>query len=76
MRAVLFESLERYEAFHQNLVDHGIEVQVLRLTDQNWLAFDYTDLDIVIYYPSFQYSSNHPLALSEVYDNIAFLPEC
>ena len=32
-------------------------------------------LDFVIYYPSFKFSSSHPLALQEVYDNITFLQE-
>lgn len=73
MKAVLFRSDERCEAFQRKLIENGVEVIVLDFKDLHWLDFDFGDVNIVIYYPSFKYSSNHPLALHEVYDNLTFL---
>jgi hypothetical protein len=73
LKAVLFESTERFSAFHKKLLDNDVEVTVLDFKSQDWIAFDYNNVDFLIYYPSFTYSSNHPLALQEVYDNLAFI---
>jgi len=57
------------------MIDYGIDVTLLDFAKRDWLEFDFSRLDFVIYYPSFKFSSNHPLALQEVYDNIIFLQE-
>lgn len=75
MKAVLFKSMERFLAFQSKLINYGIDVTVLGFDEHEWLDFDYSDIDLLIYYPSFKYSSNHPLALHEVYDNLNFLHE-
>jgi glutathione synthase/RimK-type ligase-like ATP-grasp enzyme len=75
MKAVLFKSNERFQAFKKKLENSKIEVIVLDFEKHDWLNFDYNQADILIYYPSFRYSSNHPLALKEVHDNISFLAE-
>ncbi len=73
LKAVLFKSKERFTAFHKKLLELEVEVTVLDFKDQDWITFDYNSVDFLIYYPSFTYSSNHPLALQEVYDNLAFI---
>lgn len=73
MKAVLFLSDERYNAFHKKLLEKGVEVTTLDFANLDWLDFKFENVDIVIYYPSFKYSSNHPLSLQEVYDNLTFL---
>jgi len=73
MKAILFKSKERFPAFQKELSEYGVEVTVLGFDNHEWLAFDYSKIDLLIYYPSFEYSSNHPLALQNVYDNVTFL---
>ena len=73
MKAALFRSNERYEAFHSKLKGDGIEVVELDFSQHDWLNYDYNQIDILIYYSSFKYTSNHPLALQEVYDNLAYI---
>jgi hypothetical protein len=74
-KVVLFKSKERYSAFLKELQQHDVTVIELDFDSQEWLLFDYTQVDIIIYYPSFMYSSNYPLALQEVYDNLIFIQE-
>jgi len=69
-KAVLFKSTERFEAFKTTLSQYNIEAIILDFNDQNWIDFDYNDIDFIIYYPSFQFSSNAPFSLYEVYDNL------
>jgi hypothetical protein len=73
VKAVLFQSIERFSSFRRKLADYGVECAILDFASQDWLSFDYSSVDFVIYYPSFEYSSNHPLSLQKVYDNLAFL---
>lgn len=75
LNAVLFKSDERFSAFKRKLSDYGVNCTVLNFESPDWLEFDFGTIDFLIYYPSFKYSSNHPLALYEVYDNIMFLHE-
>ena len=73
MKAVLFRSDERFSAFKKALISRGVELSILDFNDLDWINYDFSDVDIVIYYSSFKYSSNHPLALQEVYDNLTFI---
>lgn len=73
LKAVLFKSKERFSAFQKKLIEYDIDCKVLDFSAQDWLTYNYSSVDFVIYYPSFTYSSNHPLALQEVYDNIMFI---
>jgi len=75
MKAVLFKSPMRFESFLKKLLEYGIDVQVLDFESHQWLDYDYSGADFLIYYPVFKYSSNHPLALQEIYDNISFISE-
>lgn len=75
MKAVLFQSTERCPAFQKQLEKSGVEYTILDFEDPEWIDFDYSRIDFLIYYPSFKFSSNHPLALQEVYDNLSFLHE-
>jgi glutathione synthase/RimK-type ligase-like ATP-grasp enzyme len=70
-KAVLFKSKERFDAFLKKMKAYGIEVTILDFDLQEWLDFDFSQVDFVIYYPTFEYSSNHPLALHRVYDNLS-----
>lgn len=75
MKAVIFKSGDRFKRFKRKLEEYKIDYNVLDFDEHDWLEFDFSDIDIAIYYPSFQFSSNHPLALQKVYDNIIYLSE-
>jgi hypothetical protein len=75
LKAVLFRSKERFDSFQGKLAEYGVQCKVLDFEQQEWTGFDYSAADILVYYPSFKYSSNHPHALQDVYDNIAFISE-
>jgi hypothetical protein len=70
LNAVLFVSKERFHAFREKLEQYQVNVTVLDFSKGEWIDFDYSGIDIIIYYPSFQYSSNFPLALFHVHDNL------
>jgi len=70
LRAVLFKSEERLLSFKRTLEEYGVEYTVLDFSDPKWIEYDFSDVDFLIYYPSFKFSSNYPLALYEVYDNL------
>lgn len=70
MNAVLFRSKVRFESFKNKLSDYGINYTVLNFDSLDWLDYDFSKVDIIIYYPLFQFSSNCPLALQEVQDNL------
>lgn len=73
LKAVLFKSEERFVSFQNKLCESGVDYIILDFESQEWIEFDYSNIDFVIYYPSFKYSSNHPLALHAVYDNLMFI---
>ncbi len=73
LKAVLFKSKERFPAFRKKLTESDVDITILDFAKQEWIRFDYSTIDFLIYFPSFTYSSNHPLALQEVYDNLVFI---
>jgi hypothetical protein len=73
LNAVLFKSRERFLSFKNTLEDYGVKCIILDFATQEWIEYDYSKTDFVIYYPSFKYSSNYPLALYEVYDNLMYI---
>ena len=75
LKAVLFKSPQRFKQFKAKLEESGVEVHILDFSGHEWLSFDYNQVDILIHYPIFNFSSNHPQALQEVYDNLTFLHE-
>jgi hypothetical protein len=70
LNAVLFKSQERFLSFKKTLDDYGVKPVILDFATHEWIEYDYSNIDFIIYYPSFKYSSNYPLALYEVYDNL------
>lgn len=73
LKAVLFKSARRFEAFRDRLEKSGVQVTVLDFDLPDWIEYDYRDTDIVIHFPEFVYTSNHPLALYRVQDNLMHL---
>ncbi len=73
LKAVLFRSVERFSSFEKKIREYGIELEILDFNSLEWIDYDYSKIDFLIYYPSFEYSSNHPLALYKVYDNLMFI---
>jgi len=73
VKAVLFRSDERYEAFQKKMHERGIDVVVLDFDSNEWLKFNFKSIDLLVYYPSFQYSSNYPLTLWKVQDNLSYI---
>ncbi len=75
MKAVLFKSENRFDSFLNKMKYYKIDVTVLDFGESGWVDYDYSDTDIIVYFPTFKFTSNHPLALGEVYDNLIFLTE-
>ncbi len=75
LRAVLFKSRDRMSRFAEKLKAAGVSCTVLDFEGSDWLSFDYRGVDLVIFYPSFVYTSNHPHALLDVRDNLSFITE-
>ena len=73
LHAVLFKSERRLEAFRKKFLEYGVKCTILDFEKQDWISFDYSKVDMVLYYPSFQYTSNHPLALQKVHDNLMYI---
>jgi len=73
IKAVLFKSEKRFNAFRDKFAEYGIECIVLDFAEQAWMDYDFSEIAFVIYYPSFEFTSNHPLALQQVYDNLMFI---
>jgi hypothetical protein len=72
-RAVLFKSVRRHESFAHELRAAGCEVVPLDFAEPAWRSFDFSTVDIVVYFPHFQHSSNHPLALRWAIDDLAWI---
>jgi len=70
LKAILFKSERRFQTFKEKLTKYGVEVTILDFERDDWIHYNYSNTDILIYFPSFKYSSNHPLALFEVHDNL------
>lgn len=70
---MLFKSQERFLSFKKTLENYGVKCVILDFEAHGWIEYDYNNVDFVIYYPSFKYSSNYPLALYEVYDNLMYI---
>lgn len=75
MKAVLFRSKERFDRFAAELQRLDIDCTVLSFEDHDWVDYDFSDTDFVIYYPSFRFSSRHPMTLQDVRDNIVNIQE-
>ena len=72
-KAVLFKSDNRFSSFQKKLLEYGVKYNILDFAEQEWMNYDYSDIDFIIYYPTFKYTSNHPLALHEVHDNLLYI---
>jgi len=73
LNAVLFKSDERFSRFREKLSEYGVNCTILDFDDAQWIDFDYSNIDFLLYFPTFQYSSNHPLSASRVRDNIKLI---
>jgi len=71
--AVLFKSDERFSRFREKLSKYDINYTILDFNDAQWMDFDYSNINFLLYFPTFEFTSNHPLAASRVYDNLRFL---
>ena len=69
-KAVIFQSTKRSDAFRESLERRDVAVTTLDFDDHAWTTYDFDDVDIIIYYPHFEQSSDHPLALSRVKDGL------
>jgi hypothetical protein len=73
LTAALFKSEERFLSFKKTIEDLGVRCIVLDFQTHEWIDFDYSSIDFIIYYPSFKYSSNYPLSLYEVHNNLWYI---
>ncbi|MGI9326448.1 MAG: ATP-grasp domain-containing protein, partial [Pseudomonadales bacterium] len=74
-RAILVRSPTRFEAFKQKLTEKGVSVTVIDFDDPEWIFTDFDAHDFLIYYPSFERVSAHPLSLSRVRDHLNFIAQ-
>jgi len=72
-RAVLFKSTRRFQPFHDKLEQYQYDVTTLDFERHDWIEFDYSGISLIIYFPEFSFSSNHPQALCKVLDNLSFI---
>jgi len=70
LNAVLFKSKERFSCFEKVLKEYSVNCIILDFGSHEWIGYDYGNIDIIVYYPSFTFSSNYPLALHEVHENL------
>ncbi len=73
MKAVLFKSHTRFNAFKKKLESKGVDVVVLDFNDDKWLDFDFSGVDMAIYFPAFEFVSSHPDALYKAKINLTHL---
>jgi glutathione synthase/RimK-type ligase-like ATP-grasp enzyme len=73
LKAVLIKSQERFDSFRGKLEEYNIQYTVLDFDNPLWIDHDFSDDDFLIYYPSFEFSSNYPQTLYKVHDNIRFI---
>ena len=71
--AVLIVDGHRESEFRRRLEEEGVSVRKMSFTDGDWNGFDFSDVDLLICWPNFQYSSNHPQALRYVKDNLLLI---
>ncbi len=71
--AILVQSRERFDSFRKAFADRGVECVVIDFDRNDWITMDYSQVDYLVYFPSFRHSSNHPLSLHRVHDNLVFL---
>jgi hypothetical protein len=76
VKAVLIRSDERSDSFARKLEEYGIGCITLGFEDGEWMDFDYGRADFLIFYPSFQFSSTHPLAVYQAQDNLGHIHRC
>ena len=75
-RVALFRSDNRFEAFFEKFKDYGCTVEIMDFRKPDWNRSDFGSFDLIFYYPTFQNSSNHPLSLRWVKDNLAHIHRC
>ncbi len=73
LNAALFKSKERFSSFKKTIEKYGVQCFILDFATHEWIDYDYSNINFLIYYPSFKFSSNYPLSLYEVYDNLAHI---
>lgn len=73
MKAILFKSERRFSAFKEKLAEYKVDCLCLDFKDQDWVSYDYSNVDFIVYFSSFEYTSNHPLALMQVKDNLMYI---
>jgi glutathione synthase/RimK-type ligase-like ATP-grasp enzyme len=73
MRALVVRSHRRCDTFIAKLQERGVQVETLDFDAANWNKTHFGAFDIVIYYPEFSFTSNHPLALWKTKDNFAYV---
>ena len=54
LKAVLFKSKERFLSFKKTLENYGVQYDVLDFSNNEWVEYDYSSIDFLIYYPSFE----------------------
>jgi hypothetical protein len=68
MNAILVQSEERFTAFERELRQLNVNTIALDLSDSRWIERDYSMADLLIFFPTFAFSSLSPHAASHVVD--------
>ncbi len=61
------------QGFAKALDKAGVSFEILDLAATDWIAYPFNQVDFAIHFPAFGFSSNHPLALTEVVTNFTHL---
>lgn len=70
MRALLFASRTRQEAFRTAFENRGVSVDDATFDTNAWHDLDFEQYDFLLYYPYFEFESSHPNAIYRASDNI------
>ena len=68
MKALVIRSERRFDRFLQELTSVGVDTLTLDLSEPDWVDYDFSSFDIILFYPQFRFSSSSPFSLWEVKD--------
>jgi len=72
-KVALVKSGNRFEAFRRKLKKHNCDTVIIDFNDFQWTEHSLADVDFLIFFPTFESSSNRPDSLSRVKHNIMHL---
>lgn len=72
----LIKSDYRCKRFQDKLLEYGCEILIVDFDDPSWTRVDLNRVDFLIFYPTWESSSNRPDALNRVKHNLMHIHRC